>query len=177
MYLEGCRLLCEEANPRRRDTGLVGTYDAEQLLAVATRIAAVTMFTNRFGIWTGLDIGDVPEDAVAIRKLKGGFENDGEYKFHVNADLIKDTLNTGLFSSQGQNRAGWAHQTYFEFLAARYLVQSQMELEQIMDLLSSHEDPRRLVPQLHGVAAEIANMRHDILQVHCKGRSRDITSM
>jgi predicted NACHT family NTPase len=69
LYVEGCRLLCEEPNDKRRDTKLVGAFTAEQRMAVAARTAAITVFANRYAIWIGLDQGDVPDEDVAIREL------------------------------------------------------------------------------------------------------------
>jgi len=74
LYLEGCRILCEEPSGSRRDAKLVGLLSADQRLAVAMRIAAVTMFANRYAIWTGFDVGNVPEVDVAVRQLVGGTE-------------------------------------------------------------------------------------------------------
>ena len=42
-----------------------------------------------------------------------------------------ETLDTGLFSSRGIDQMGWAHQTYAEFLAARFVVEQGMPAEQI----------------------------------------------
>lgn len=60
LYLDGCRLLCEEQNQNRKVSGHVGKLTADRRLAIAARIAAVTVFTNRSAIWTGIDQGNVP---------------------------------------------------------------------------------------------------------------------
>jgi hypothetical protein len=57
---------------------------------------------------------------------------------------------------------GWAHQTYAEFLAARYLVQRGMTLPQMMSLIT-HRDGK-LVPQLYETAAWLACMVHEVFQ-------------
>src|SRR5258708_7549882 len=59
LYLEGCRILCEEPSRPRREAKLAGLLSADQRLTVAMRIAAITTFANRYAIWTGLDIGNV----------------------------------------------------------------------------------------------------------------------
>ena len=165
LYLEGCRLLCEETNLRRRDMGLISAYTAEQFLAIAARIAAVTIFANQNSIWTGLDNGDVPPNVLQFEKLRGGYERVSKDKFKVNAVAVKETLCTSLFSSRGPNLTGWAYQTYSEFLAAWYLVQSQMTLEDIKNLLiHPYGIEKRLVPQLHGVAAWVASLRLDVFK-------------
>ena len=165
LYLDGCRILCEEPNENRRDAKLLGDYTAEQRMAIASRIAAITIFANRYAIWTGVDQGDVPEEDITIRKLYGRSENVDNDHFQVTEAAVRETLDTGLFSSRGQKRMGWAHQTYAEFLAARYLVQHRMTKDQIMNLIVHPGDfEGKLVPQLHETAAWLANMEPDVFQ-------------
>jgi len=159
LYFAGCRLLCEESNESRRDARRTGDLTAEQRMIVAARIAAITIFASRYAIWTGLDQGDVTEEDVTIRGLGGGREYVNGEGFEVSEAALRETLDTGLFSSRGRNRMGWAHQTYAEFLAARYLVQHETTLAQIMSLITHPGDlDRKLVPQLHETAAWLAGM-------------------
>jgi len=165
LYLEGCRLLCEETSESRRDARRTGNYSAKQRMAVASRIAAVTVFANRFAIWTGVDRGDVPDEDVTVQELSGGREAVNGEEFEVSELTFKETLDTGLFSSRGINRMGWAHQTYAEFLAARYLVESKMTLPKMMSLIVHPADPDgKLVPQLYEVAAWMAGMVPDVFR-------------
>lgn len=165
LYLDGCRCLCEEANKSRLASKLKGKLNLEQRLIVAARIAAVTIFANRFAIWTGIVQNNVPDEDVLLRKLCQGSESVDGREFEVTEEVVEEVLDTGLFSSRGVHRIGWAHQTYAEFLAAWYLVQHQTPSARIMRLIASSEDPEgKLVPQLHETAAWIASMRIDILQ-------------
>jgi predicted NACHT family NTPase len=165
LYLEGCRLLCEETNEQRRNARLMGTLSADQRLAVAARIAAVSVFANRYAVWTAVDQGEVPTEDVTIRELSGGKEQAQGNEFVVGEDAIQEALGTGLFSSRGPNRLGWAHQTYAEFLAAHYLVQHQMTLAQRMNLIVHPNDPeKKLVPQLHETAAWLAGLKPEVFQ-------------
>jgi len=165
LYLQGCRLLCEETSESRRDAGLIGAFTAEQRMHVAARIATVTVFANRYAIWTDVDRGDVPEEDITIQELCGGRERVNGDEFQVSEGAVRETLATGLFSSRGPNRMGWAHQTYAEFLAARYLVEHEMTLPQIMSLIIHPGDPDgKLVPQLHEPAAWLAGVAHDVFQ-------------
>lgn len=160
LYLEGCRLLCEENNLSRQSANQKGTLEADERLIIAARIAAITVFANRFAIWTGTDRGEVPAEDVLLRQLILGNEvSNGRA-----VEVIREVLDTGLFSARGSQRMGWAHQTYAEFLAAWYLVQHQIPLIQIKELIFSAEDPeRKLIPQLHETAAWLASMRDDVL--------------
>lgn len=165
LYRRGCRLLCEETNPGRRDAGLIGAFSAEQKMVVAARIAAVTIFANRYAVWTGVDLGDVPKEDVSLEDLQGGVEVAAGSSFVVSGAAIQETLATGLFSSRGPQRLGWAHQTYAEFLAAWYLVHRRLSLAQMMSLITHPGDPEgRLVPQLHETAAWLAGLSRDVFR-------------
>ncbi|WP_287456543.1 hypothetical protein [Leptolyngbya sp. UWPOB_LEPTO1] len=165
LYLEGCKLLCEEANESRHASDRSGKFDSEQRLVVAARIAAVITFANRFAIWTGVDQGNVPAEDILLQKLCFSSEKANGGQFEITKKAIKEVLDTGLFSSRGLHRMGWAHQTYAEFLAAWYLTQREIPLEQITKLIFSSEDlDHKLVPQLHETAAWLASMRPDVLQ-------------
>jgi predicted NACHT family NTPase len=159
LYLEGCQLLCEETSVNRRAAKRTGNLSAQQRLAVAARMAALTVFANRYTIWTSFDAGDVPVEDIEIPELCGGKEHIGEEEFAVTQATINEVLDTGLFSSRGANRMGWAHQTYAEFLAARYVVQRKMTVSQVMSIIAHPDDvDRKLVPQLHQTAAWLAGM-------------------
>jgi hypothetical protein len=163
LYEQGCRLLCEEPNAGRRDVSLRSPLSADTLLAVASRIAAVTMFGNRYAVWTNVDEGDVPPEDVTVRQFAGGAETVGTQRVEVTDEAIHAALKTGLFTSRGPHRLGWAHQTYAEFLAARYVVGSGMTREQVLSLIVHPDDPgQRLVPQLHETAAWVAGMRPEL---------------
>jgi len=164
-YLEGCKILCEEINESRRGSNRRGNLDADQRLIVAARIAAIIILANRFAVWTGVDQGNVPIEDVILQKLCHGYETVNEREFEITRAVIEEVLDTGLFSSRGLHRMGWAHQAYAEFLAAWYLVQHEIPLAQITGLIFPSEDPdHKLIPQLHETAAWIASMRMDVLQ-------------
>lgn len=163
LYKEGCLLLCEESNESRRSARLEGNCSAEKRFIMAARIAYITTFSNRFAVWTERDRGDVPEEDVTVQKISGGKECANGEEFLVDNNAIKETLGTGLFSSRGENRMGWAHKTYAEFLASWYIFQKQMTLNQIMSLIAHPNDPdKKLVPQLHETAAWLAGMIPEI---------------
>ncbi|MEA5508103.1 hypothetical protein VB735_34480, partial [Halotia wernerae UHCC 0503] len=68
LYLEGCLWLCEERNQSRISSKLKGNLKRQQRLILAARLAAITIFGNKFAIWTGIQ-SDVPDDDVLIEKL------------------------------------------------------------------------------------------------------------
>lgn len=165
LYLEGCRWLCEERNISRVSSRHTGELTPAQRVAVAARIAAVTVFSNKYAVWSGVQQAVLEEEDVLVRTLAGGTEHVGEGEFAVGEDAVREVLGTGLFSARGPERLGWAHQTYAEFLAARYLIQRGVGTEQAMSLLVHPDDEGgRLVPQLHEAAAWLASMSPDVFR-------------
>lgn len=163
LYARGCRLLGQETSQNYIDAGQIGRLTAAERMAVAARIAAVTIFGQKSAVWTAADFGNIPEEDVKIEELCGGVDIGGRGHFDVDAPAIEETINTGLFSSRGENRIGWAHQTYGEFLAAWHLFKLQMPVEQVLQLIVHAEDAGgKLVPQLHETAAWLAGMMPDV---------------
>jgi len=162
LYAAGCRLLCEEPRDGRRPAPGSSDLTAEQRLAVASRIAAVTIFCARDAVWTEVDRGDVPDADVRIAEIVGEAAARASAGVGVGEHEIWQALDTGLFSSRGLPRIGWAHQTYAEFLAARFLIENDFSPGRIMALLV-HPDGK-VVPQLHETAAWLASMVSDVFR-------------
>ena len=164
LYLKGCRLLAEETSQSRQDARQIGRLTPDQRPVVASRVAALTVFTMRYAIWTAPDRGDVPED-ITVSQMCGGIESYNGQEIEISEAAIREVLDTGLFSSRGPNRIGWAHQTYAEYLAAHYLVHRGLTHAQIMSLIVHPGDSKRkLVPQLHETAAWIAGMVPEVFR-------------
>ena len=164
LYEQGCRILIEEGSDSRRSAGMGGSLNIDERLAVASRIAAVTQFCGRFAVYTGREADGVPPEDVALSDLSGGVERAID-KVNVTVGALWEVLDTGLFSSRGADQFGWAHQTYAEFLAARYCKRRQMPIAQIRSLIFHPSDQgRKLIPQLHEVAAWMSAMDAEILK-------------
>lgn len=158
LYEQGCLQLCEEVNPDRCEAGFKGKLSAKERRLLAGRVATAILFPCRSAIWTSPEYGAMPDSDLSLQTLCIGKENADERDFDVNEDCIRETFSiTGLFSAQGMSyRVGFAHRTYAEFLAAWYLNQSQLNLDQILNLII-HPD-QRVVPQLRETAAWLASM-------------------
>jgi predicted NACHT family NTPase len=122
LYFRGCLKLCEESSWSRRDARRLGTLTAEQRLRLASRVAATTMFANRYAVWTGQEADGVPEEDVPLSAFAGGREEGSFPAFNPTEEGVREVLDTGLFTSRGGIRMGWAHQSYAEFLVALYLI-------------------------------------------------------
>lgn len=165
LYEQGCLELCKEVNPDRLESGFRGKLNEYQRLMVAGRIAALLVFANRAAIPLQTETGETPNSLLSIPDLCFGEESVKNQEIKVNEDDIRDVLDTGLFSSRGANRMGFAHQTYAEFLAAWYLDRRKLPLKQIMSLIVLPSDSeRKLVPQLRETAAWLASMRKEVLK-------------
>lgn len=165
LYLEGCRELVVEKSESRIAAREVGQLSTDRRLAVAARIAASMVFGNRNAIYAGMSPSEALDEDVSLRNLSGGNETDNGTLFTVTEKDIRETLNTGLFSTRGQNRVGWGHQTYAEFLAAWYLKKHGVGLSQIMNLIAHPGDPAgKIIPQLGETAAWLGGMIPEVFQ-------------
>lgn len=164
LYEKGCRILCEEQSKSRIGSGRVGQLSPEERLAVAARIAAMTQFGNCDAVYTGTESDGVPPEDVPVASLVGETEC-APNEISVSSDAIRETLDTGLFSSRGPNRLGWAHQTYAEFLAALYCKRHGMPVEQLRSLLFHPEGRgRNLVPQLRELASWTSALNPEVFK-------------
>jgi len=169
LYERGCRALCEETSLSRQAAGRHGVLGPEQRLAVAARIAAATVFCARTAVWDGPDLADQPEDDISVTALSGWAECVSGGEFAVSEGAVREVLSdTGLFSSRGPRRMGWAHRTFAEYLASRYLVERVLAVGQIESLIWHPHMPGRVVPQLHEVAAWIAGTVPDVFRAIMK---------
>jgi len=162
LYEKGCRILCEEANESRKSAGRRGMLSVDDRLTIASRIAAVTQFCSRSAVWIDTE-GDAQLEDVQLADILGT-EQLRDASLPVSPEVLREVLDTGLFSSRGSKRIGWAHQTYAEFLAARYCISHALPFQQIQSLtFHPSNGGTRLVPQLYDVAAWIAIVNPDLL--------------
>ena len=158
LYERGLRVLCTTSQERSDRSGPLAFTDA-QLLEVASRIAAMAVLTRRNAVYTGAEV-DRPDTDVPEADIVGGQEAVSGISFDVTPEVVHQTLtHTGLFSSRGPNRLGFAHKTYGEFLAARYVHNANLSNVQVQSLIFvPAEDPPQLIPQIHEVAAWLGSI-------------------
>jgi hypothetical protein len=164
LYATGCRYLCEEFNQSRRDSQRVPDLTTNQLVRIAKRIAAISIFANRSAFWLGPVSADVPDSDIAVADLASGSEGIDSERFQVGEKEIRETLRTGLFTSRGPHRMGWAHQTYAEFLAAEYFVENKTPLSQRIALVTDAVSEGKIVPQLRETAGWLASLDKEIFR-------------
>jgi len=151
-YEQGCLALCEDSNLERSEAGTTGSLSASQRCELGSRVAAAMLLSNRRFI--RLDAPQMAgQDEVTPQELVTTF---GEYPsatgFHERD--VEDLLRfTSLFTGAGAGRMEWAHQSYAEFLAARYVDGRLNERRRRLALLRDPSDTDGIVvPALQGVA-------------------------
>jgi hypothetical protein len=161
IYEKGCLFLLEDSD-YRKEAGYTGELTPSQRLIVAERIAAVLMLCNKSNVNVG-SIKYVVNTDIYIDQIDTG----KEYNPHsldvlfVSKQIIQETVQTSLFKSGGNDRFSLIHQTFAEFLAAKYLVRNQFTISQLKSILL-HEDgtSRGVIPQLKEVAMWLS-LLHD----------------
>ncbi|MBA4020715.1 MAG: hypothetical protein C0483_26455 [Pirellula sp.] len=158
VYAQGCLILCDENNPERVGAGQIGKHTPSDRLAVAERIAALTVLCNRPAVYFGPHDPEASSDCLTIDEIIGDAQA-LPASARPSADLVRETLASGLFSARGTQQVGFAHRTYAEYLAARYLTRTISAASRRLEMLQHHE-PRRekIVPQLHETAAWAATL-------------------
>lgn len=152
LYEQYCLRLCEEQDPVRIERKSIGQYTAASRLEATSQIAAIMLLTNHNAVWIYGQLDDCPVSAIPIDQLHSS-------QLNFKRDLIVEALSTGLFASRGEKRLGWAHQTYAEFLAARYLNRN-LTSPQMLKLILQNST---VIPQLRALAAWLSSMNNDVL--------------
>jgi hypothetical protein len=134
LYAAGVKSLCDEWNRTRRDAELRGTLSVDEGVSVAQRIAAGTVFGGRPTIWTG-PLHEAAPDDMTVDEVAGGFEQAPNAQVSVTPAAIREVVRTGLFTSRGQERLGWAHSTFADYLAGRWIATSALTEAQARPLL------------------------------------------
>lgn len=165
LYFDGCRLLCEERSPSRKASQGMGKLSTEQRFRIAQVMAGLSIFTKKSAFaLTPIRNGPVNTDLFMEDICRARIQINSQ-TFVITEDAVMETLDTGLFSSLGSERMGWAHQTYAEFLAAHFVVLNELKLKQIKSLVFHSGDPEgKIVPQLKGTVAWLAGMLPELFR-------------
>ncbi len=165
LYESGCRRLCTESSVSRKDAGHLGSLDPDQRLAVASRVAALMTLCRKTMIAIDSPSAVQSQDVMSLAAATGGIEPTKGNRLAVTEAELREVLATGLFSGRGTGLLGFAHQTYAEYLAARYLATHSLDLTQISSLVCHPGDiTRPVVPQLEELAGWLASMSRQVFQ-------------
>lgn len=145
LYRLGCETLAAERSPFRQESRHTGELTARQRMAVAARIAAQMIFGHRSTIWRG-DSWDAEMADLVEGDIVGDVERVDGLDFLVDSNVLRETIECALFSGRGEQRIGFSHQSYVEFLAAWYLHSRALGTQRAIALLR-HPDDGRIPPQ------------------------------
>lgn len=152
-YEKGSLFLLESSE-QRIELKNDGELTAEQRLLIAERIATALMICNKSAIFIGLN-SDATISDVHIDEINSGIEValQNEDELNLTKAKIRETLDTALFKSLGKNRYSFVHQTFAEYLAARYLHRNKFTKALLYDIFVINDGVSEgLVPQLKEVA-------------------------
>ena len=121
------------------------------------------MFAKRSAIFIGNNESAATPEDITVSALAKGAEQVAGRAIEVTPQVISEILKTGLFTGRAGERMGWAHWTFAEFLAARYVVRNRLSAGQIGDIVMHPDTPDKVVPQLHETAAWLASMDPDFM--------------
>ena len=157
LYERGCKTFLLEP-PDSSRAARPPRMDADQMMAVAGRIACMTLFGATTAVETN-EVDACPEGAVRVGNVAGGSETVRGAPFEVGTLAVREVISSGLFTRAG-SQYRWIHKSFAEFLAAYHLRGDGTSLSQIRKLLLV---AGQIAPALSGVAAWLAGMRDDVL--------------
>ena len=157
LYEQGLLKLCEQTDERRdRAVAESAIPSPDECLAIAERIAGRLLLTGQ-SMMTRLRDRD---DAIHYDRLQGGnFASAGQSRVEITKSKVRQIVeHTALFSGRTEGLYGFAHRSFGEFLAARYLkgMFSDAQIDAMIHVES--EGVHKIVPQLNEVAAWLADM-------------------
>lgn len=154
--------LCDSTT-ERRDRGTGGELTAAQRIEIASRVAVMCLLSgvDRLALRQNVSAPSVLLDAVL-----GDEEGEGASRIEVSRDAVIETVASGVFTTAGAGEAGFAHRSFAEFLAARYLFRLGLsEAEYRRVFVMDDESEARIVPQLWEVAGWLADLSTDFHQM------------
>ncbi len=148
LYSQGLLRIAEESKSRT-DSG--SPLDAESRLLVAARIAAAMTLSG----YTSIGFRGGPS-ALSYKDLEG--EESG---VTVDETTVREVLESGLFTGSADSHLSFTHYTYQEFLSAQFLLNREMDAEELLALLQL-DQLGRVPPQLTGLAGWLAALQPEL---------------
>ena len=151
LYERGLTALLDEMNPGRRGSIRPPGAVARRMRA-AQRIAALSLFGGRPTVWTGPVAEAVADDLTVDECVAAhGGENLG-----ISSDDVDAALRSGVFTGAGESRLTWSHATFADFLGARWVLDNELDDEQVKSLLVANDG--RIYARVRQVAAWLVGL-------------------
>lgn len=153
IYELGCIELASEVSEARRTDGYEGEFDENKRLKAAQQIAVLNI------------VGNLPRISIDNSQATNTLNIQEVYlpdQWIEPKALFVETLHTSLFIPLNSFHM-WAHRSYGEFLAAKFLYNSQLTLKQIQSLfINPNDQDQRIAPKLKETAAWLASYKRDV---------------
>jgi predicted NACHT family NTPase len=163
IYERGILDLCREPDPERAEANKFSEKEGqitspEKLRDGAALLAAMLILSGRSAISTSNREDTAVQGDLHLHSLVGNERVHGSgNQLHVLA-----SVSTALFASRGENRVGFAHQSFAECLAARQVC--NLPLVQLRKLFCGVDgNEEHVIPQLAETAAWLAGTNDDFL--------------
>lgn len=175
LFYSACKRLCTEPNFERQLLYQTNSLSPEKRIALASRIAAVMLFCDKRVVDLRNNF-ELSVDAISIDILLEGKEYTDNFEFPFSQrDLIETITQTSLFSSRGDLQFGFSHLAYSEFLAAKFISNHGLEIEQIKSLITlSTDEENKIIPQMKGVAAWMSMINSKVAEDTIKNDPQNI---
>lgn len=163
IYQRGCLEMCK---PTETDVIRINRYNcsSEERLKIAASIAFLMLLSNK--TYIALDLSELDMESVTLYELSSAlYELNGETNNNLyNTENIKETLSSGLFTSNARNLFEWTQQVYVEFLAAYFISIHGIEPIKIINIAIAADGSNKITPQLIEFIKWSALFSKDILQ-------------
>ena len=166
LFEQSCFRLCDEKQREPRPPHR--ERSAAERLAIATKIAVVTVLAGKEGV----ELGRLPGGAstwLETATLEGTRlkARPGTEELVLREIDLRECLEvSGLFHGAGAlDSYSFVHRTFAEFLAARALADQTLPLALVQQLLGMPDGLAHMIPpQLQGVATWLAELRPDVFE-------------
>jgi len=162
LYETGCTHLCEESEDRK-DAGIQAALTASQRMAIAGKIFALMLLSNKSYIWLGHSGEQGAEFGLQQDDILGRVNFGSGSNIELTPELVAEVINTGLFSSRGRHIIVPTHMTYAEFLTARHINSSPINAKATLSLITGSDG--HLVPQLYEVSGWLSSVSPDLFNM------------
>lgn len=152
LYNRGLSALCEELSEDRapRQPRLL----PGRAMEIAARTAAVMAFGAKASIWLGPEVNASPDDATMSQCV----DSDADWPSSFAAAELEQVWRGGLFN--GTDRRVWAHVTFGDYLAARWIAAHKLAESQVRALFVADQS-EYLYSQTRAVAAWLVALSPD----------------
>ena len=167
LYDRGCAALLKENNSRRMEGGSSCIPNVQSRLQLAGLVATCVLLTNNTDIVLDKTGDFAPSEALCLdvgRLLTVPLDACGD-DWHATIAQYLETLQSGLFIAKEDGVFVFAHRTYAEFLAARFISALNLPTSQVMEVLTLPDNSGRLVPQLRELAAWLGHSNPELLSL------------